>query len=122
MTAAAVALATWDLVVGYGKQVVLEVDDLEIPAGQWWALVGPNGCGKTTLLDTVAGRHRALGGEVIIDGHSLTGSPRAARAQHADTALLIDRGRILARLDRDDLSAHRGHLGHRLAELSSISR
>lgn len=73
-------LATRGLQVGYGRTPVLTVDDLDLPCGEWWALVGPNGCGKTTLLDTLAGRRTALAGEVWIDGHSLMDAPREARS------------------------------------------
>ncbi len=37
---------------------------LEIAAGELVSLVGPNGCGKSTLIETVAGLHPARGGLV----------------------------------------------------------
>ncbi|MDX1626546.1 MAG: ATP-binding cassette domain-containing protein [Wenzhouxiangellaceae bacterium] len=80
MSAGTPALATRGLVVGHGDRRILEVDDLELPLGAWWAVLGPNGCGKTTLLDTIAGRKAALSGSVFIDGHSMTAAPRRARS------------------------------------------
>ena len=49
--------------VGYGRSPVLRDVDLEVRAGELWFLVGPNGVGKTTLLRTVLGQLRPLGGE-----------------------------------------------------------
>ena len=43
------ALACRNLSVGYGARTVLDGVSLEIPAGRWTAIVGPNGCGKSTL-------------------------------------------------------------------------
>lgn len=42
--------------------------DLEVPAGDFLALMGPSGSGKTTLLNLIAGIDRPTGGKLIIDG------------------------------------------------------
>ena len=34
----------------YGEQMVLDIEELHIPAGQTFGLVGNNGAGKTTLF------------------------------------------------------------------------
>ncbi len=41
------------------------------------AIIGPNGCGKTTLLRMVAGAHRPLDGEISVDGHTFFSSRQA---------------------------------------------
>ena len=51
----------------YGDHPVLEGVSLLLPAGQFIALVGPSGAGKTTLADLASGLHRPQGGEVYID-------------------------------------------------------
>ncbi len=53
--------------------------DLEIPAGQFVALVGASGCGKTTLLDILSGLLGMQTGEVLLAGEP----PRAGRRDMA---------------------------------------
>lgn len=67
-----VAMAAIDLVVGYGSRrrprPVLRHVDLEVRAGEFVCLLGPNGIGKSTLLRTLARTQPALGGRVEIAG------------------------------------------------------
>ena len=67
-----------DLKVGYDLPVLSGVS-MDVPSGVWWAVLGPNGCGKTTLLDTLAGRLPALQGDIHIGRHSLDHDPVAAK-------------------------------------------
>jgi heme exporter protein A len=43
----------------------------KVAAGEWLAVRGPNGCGKTTLLRCVAGLTRADRGEILWEGESI---------------------------------------------------
>jgi iron complex transport system ATP-binding protein len=55
-----------------GGRTVLQIDGLEIPAGDFVGIVGPNGAGKTTFLKLCAGLVKPHGGVVRLDGLDLT--------------------------------------------------
>ncbi|HEX4289924.1 MAG TPA: ABC transporter ATP-binding protein [Trebonia sp.] len=57
-----------------GRQTVhaLQGVDLEIADGEWMAIQGPTGHGKSTLLQILGGLDRATSGSVLLDGTDLT--------------------------------------------------
>ncbi len=56
---------------------VVAVDslDLDIYQGEFLTLLGPSGCGKTTVLRLIAGFESLDGGEILMNGASLDGTP-----------------------------------------------
>ncbi len=50
------------------KCPVLENFNLEIPSGKIVGLLGPNGCGKSTLIKLISGLLQPDGGEILVDG------------------------------------------------------
>jgi putative ABC transport system ATP-binding protein len=56
---------------GSQKVHVLSELDLEIPAGDFLALMGPSGSGKTTLLNLLGGLDRPTAGSVEVGGHRI---------------------------------------------------
>jgi sulfonate transport system ATP-binding protein len=54
----------------FGQQKVLHGIDLDIPPGQFVAIVGRSGCGKSTLLRLLAGLDEPTSGSIEIDGQS----------------------------------------------------
>ncbi|MEM1386288.1 MAG: ABC transporter ATP-binding protein [Pseudomonadota bacterium] len=52
---------------------------LEIAEGEIIALLGPNGAGKTTLISIICGLSTLSAGKVLVGGHDVVRSPRAAR-------------------------------------------
>ncbi|WP_030303276.1 ABC transporter ATP-binding protein [Streptomyces katrae] len=66
------------LSVHYGAAPVLERTDLELPAGSFTALLGASGCGKSTVLNLVAGFVRPTQGRVTA-GSAQVGGPGPER-------------------------------------------
>ncbi len=57
---------------GGSKRVILDRAALEVPRGQFLAILGKSGSGKTTLLNVISGIDRADSGQVCLDGLCLT--------------------------------------------------
>ena len=67
---------------GYEKDVqVLKNISLCIPAGKITALIGPNGCGKTTAFALLSKIYKPLSGEIFFRGRELSGIPRREYAR-----------------------------------------
>jgi len=60
-----------NLSAGYGEAVVLNNISLALGEGQTLALLGRNGTGKTTLINTLAGATRQHGGTITLGGQTL---------------------------------------------------
>lgn len=66
-----------NVTVAFGTQEVLKDVQLDIPAGEFFVIVGPSGHGKTTLLKTMAGLITPQNGKVFIEQKEwLTLSPK----------------------------------------------
>ena len=61
------------LVVRRGDRALVDALTLEIEPGGLWSLTGPNGCGKTTLLRTIAGFHGECDGTLVAEPFAFLG-------------------------------------------------
>jgi branched-chain amino acid transport system ATP-binding protein len=74
-------LAIENLRAGYGEAVVLPNMSLRLPDGQVLALLGRNGTGKTTLINSIVGVTRRFGGAVRLGDLDLTAMRPDQRAR-----------------------------------------
>jgi len=72
-----------DLVCGRDGRVVVSSVNFALRAGEILFLLGPNGCGKTTLLRTLLRSLPALSGEILVDGESVANWPSEKFARAA---------------------------------------
>src|SRR5690606_15579282 len=70
------------LSAGHGGPPVVVGVNLRIRPGERWAILGPNGVGKSTLLKTLAGLLPAAAGEVRLHDRALRDWPRRELARH----------------------------------------
>lgn len=80
-----------NLSLSYGKNEILKDLSVNFEKGKITSVIGPNGCGKTTLLNTIAGIISQVKGSVFIDGKDLSELGRKERAKKI--AYLIQGGK-----------------------------
>ena len=96
---------------GYGPIEVLHDVDFQVYPGKVAALLGPNGGGKSTLLNVCAGVHPADEGEVWFEGENVTKTSAGALSRRWHLHGARGAGH-LPQLDRPGERAH-GHPGGR---------
>ena len=74
------AVAVGGLRKSFGSKLVLDGIDFEVPEGTTFALLGPNGSGKTTTVQILSTLIGSDGGHVRIAGHDLAVDPQGVRA------------------------------------------
>ncbi|MBH8601516.1 ABC transporter ATP-binding protein [Thermoactinomyces sp. CICC 23799] len=77
-----------DLQKQYDGRLILDHINLQITPGEFIAVVGRSGTGKSTLLRLIAGIEKTSGGKIIQDGEFLTGINSAARMMFQESRLL----------------------------------
>ncbi|MBO6784248.1 MAG: ATP-binding cassette domain-containing protein, partial [Alphaproteobacteria bacterium] len=55
----------------FGSAVIYDDFDLDIPRGRFVSVFGPNGCGKSTLINLIAGLIEPDAGTIRFDGKRL---------------------------------------------------
>src|SRR6218665_216898 len=67
--------------VGYGDKIIVDSLDIGIPQGKVTVIVGPNACGKSTLLRALARLLKPSKGTVLLDGKDIHTQPTKQVAQ-----------------------------------------
>lgn len=91
------------LTAGYGGQSILQGVSLTVPAGAVTVILGPNGCGKTTLLRVLARQVRPTGGAVRLEGRPLD---RYGRREFARKVAFLPQSRPVPGITVGALAAH----------------
>ncbi len=93
-------LALTQLRKSYGDTPVFSGVDLEIAAGEFVAILGESGVGKSTLLNCIAGLDSASGGSVQVDGVEVTtlAEPDAARLRRQRLGFVFQAFHVLPQL------------------------
>ena len=74
-------LSVRNLRKSYKRRTVIRDVSIHLNRGEVVALLGPNGCGKTTCFYSIAGLVTPEGGQVVIDGVDVTALPMYRRAR-----------------------------------------
>jgi len=86
------AIELIDVVAGYGRIEVLHGVSFAVPRGCVFALLGPNGGGKSTTLQVISGKIRPTGGCVHIAGTHVNGARPDALARAGVSRIPEGRG------------------------------
>jgi branched-chain amino acid transport system ATP-binding protein len=70
-----------DLSVQFGLRSILDKVNFSIEKGEIIGIIGPNGCGKTTLLNTLSGFVQSRSGSILFKEEDITALPSYKRAK-----------------------------------------
>lgn len=68
-------LTAQNVTLGYEQRVIAENLSVEIPDHSFTVIVGPNACGKSTLLRALSRMLKPSAGQVLLDGHAIGSMP-----------------------------------------------
>ncbi|GAA0321514.1 ABC transporter ATP-binding protein [Streptomyces polychromogenes] len=68
-------LTAENVTLGYDQRVIAENLSVEIPDHSFTVIVGPNACGKSTLLRALSRMLKPTAGRVLLDGRAITSTP-----------------------------------------------
>jgi iron complex transport system ATP-binding protein len=74
-TGATARLTGTNLTLGYDRRTIAENLDVAVPDGSFTVIVGPNACGKSTLLRALARILKPSAGSVVLDGRPIADWP-----------------------------------------------
>jgi phospholipid/cholesterol/gamma-HCH transport system ATP-binding protein len=92
------AIRVSDLVVGFGRQVVLNHLSLDVRRGEILGLVGASGGGKTVLMRTIIGLVPRRSGEIEVMGAAIGSRERSTQAAAGQWGILFQQGALFSSL------------------------
>jgi iron complex transport system ATP-binding protein len=114
------------LTLRYDRRTVSEDLSLAVPDGSFTVIIGPNACGKSTLLRAMSGLLPPAAGRVLLDGAPLTSYPareRARRLAFLPQSMAAPEGITVAELAARGRFAHQGLLRrHSAADADAVDR
>jgi ATP-binding cassette, subfamily B, bacterial CvaB/MchF/RaxB len=87
---------------GVADQLVLQDVNLDVKPGEFIAITGPSGGGKTTLLKLLVGLHRPTSGTIELDGHAA--DPELWRAWRTHVGIVAQDDRLLSGTIADNIA------------------
>lgn len=75
MSSSATRLAADNLTLAYESKIVAEQLSVTIPEGEFTVIIGPNACGKSTLLKALSRIIKPVQGQIILDGQVISQYP-----------------------------------------------
>ncbi len=75
------AIEVQNVSLGYGRKVVLKDISFQANLGEMVGLIGPNGCGKSTIIRALSRVISPSAGKILLDGQDITTLPRNALAR-----------------------------------------
>ncbi|MER1968838.1 glutamine ABC transporter ATP-binding protein GlnQ [Castellaniella sp. GW247-6E4] len=82
----------------FGDNVVLDGIDLAIEPGEVVVVVGPSGSGKSTFLRCINVLETIQGGDIVVNGHSVLGSPAQVRELRREAGMVFQQFNLFPQL------------------------
>jgi len=82
-------LKVTDATVEFGRSHILSGVSFELEKGEIGCLLGSSGCGKTTLLRSIAGFEKLTSGEIVINQQVLTGQGKHVAAEQRNVGMVF---------------------------------
>ncbi len=64
----------------FGEKIAVDDVSFSVESGEIFALIGPNGSGKTTIIKTIVGLLRPNGGSILVGGKNVVQEPLATKS------------------------------------------
>jgi phospholipid/cholesterol/gamma-HCH transport system ATP-binding protein len=94
------AIRVHDLVVGFGRQIVIDHLSLDVRRGEILGLVGASGGGKTVLMRTIIGLIPPRSGEIEVMGASIGDAhDRTTQSAASRWGILFQQGALFSSLN-----------------------